>query len=57
MLACAHTGFSNGGHDLQGAPMVMGAIAEKNANAVLSILGALSPRMGPLRLGMNPIRL
>ena len=34
-----------------------GPLAEKNTDAVLSILGVLSPRMGPLRLGMNPIRL
>ena len=38
-------------------PHADGPLAEKAADAVLSILGALSPRMGPLWLEMNPIRL
>ena len=54
----AHSIFELGeGHDPQGGPMLMGSQPRKAADAVLSILGALSLRTGPLRLGLNPIRL
>ena len=45
------------GGELQGAPPHLdGPLAEKN-NTVLSIMGAPRPRMDPLKLVMNPIRL
>ena len=45
------------GHDLQVRPHADEPQPKRVPDAVLSILGALSPRMGPLRLGMNPIML
>ena len=43
-------GEGGGGHDPQMGPHADWPLAEKTAGAVLSILGAFSPRMGPFRL-------
>ena len=42
--------IGGGGHDPQMGPHADWPLAEKAAGAVLSILGAFSPRMGPFRL-------